>query len=171
MIIVCIATLVIDFTTTNSNSKHKTSWVESLSILIAIVICSFTNAINDYYKEIEFNKLHNFEVQRKTGAVIRENEVVEVGLENIVVGDILMVGEGMTVPVDAWLVEGFGVVVDEGHAVEGGEMVRKETVEKIETPNGGVSGVSPVLIHGTKVLAGEGKAIVLLIGKDLVKLS
>ena len=44
--------------------------------------------------------------------MIRENDAVEVPLENLVVGDVLMINEGMTVPVDAWLVEGFSIVVD-----------------------------------------------------------
>ena len=60
MIVICIVTLAIDLATSNLNSKHKTSWVESMAIFIAVIICSVTNAINDYYKEVEFNKLQNF---------------------------------------------------------------------------------------------------------------
>lgn len=72
MLSVCIATLIIDMTTI-STSRHKTSWIESVAILIVIFLCCFISAGNDHYKEVEFNKLHNIEESRRTAAVIREN--------------------------------------------------------------------------------------------------
>lgn len=56
---------------------------------------------------------------------------MEVTLDNIVVGDILIMTKGMIVPVDVWMIEVDGIQVDESHILEKNVNLKKESMEKI----------------------------------------
>ncbi len=86
-------------------------WFETLGILIAIFLASFISSISEYGSEETFKKLQE-ETESILVKVKREGKILEVKIEEIVVGDIVLLGSGDMVPADGILVDGT-ISVDE----------------------------------------------------------
>ena len=80
-------------------------WYETIGILIAILLASFISSISEYGSEQAFNRLQEESIKIKV-KVRRNNEVVEVSLSDIVVGDIVILNSGDKVPADGYLIKG-----------------------------------------------------------------
>jgi len=93
--------------------------------------------------------------------VLRDGEVTELPAEALVVGDVVLLEAGNNVPADSRLIEGFGVRVN--NATVTGESVSKALnvapsaeIELIHSSN--------VLLAGTSVVAGQGRAVIFATG-------
>lgn len=97
--------------------------------------------------------------------VIREGEVTEVPVEEVVVGDILVLSPGFSIPADARLIEAGGLLVDEASLTGESRPVRKDA--EVLLP---VDTILPDRINcvyaGTSVFDGEGKAVVVSVGES-----
>ena len=70
-------------------------------------------AINDFEKQKQFSKLKDVAEQGKMIYVIRGGQKKEVHQSKIVVGDLIIIREGMDIPADGFLVKGSDVTTDE----------------------------------------------------------
>ena len=93
-------------------------------------------------------------------------------MKDLVVGDIIDIQQGDRVPADCLLVEEMSITVDESLYNPNNIKVPKETsednsdnVECIE-PDNHKENVDPFLLYDSKVLTGQGKALVLCVGKN-----
>ncbi len=86
-------------------------WFETIGIVIAIFLASFISTLSEYGSEKAFLKLQE-ESARLRCLVKRDGNVVEVPIEEVVVGDLVVLGTGDKVAADGTLVEGF-LSVDE----------------------------------------------------------
>jgi magnesium-transporting ATPase (P-type) len=103
-ILVVAAVLSIIMEEALADDEHrKTSWIEGISILLAVAICALVTAVNNYQKEKQFLKLNEISEDRKVYSVIRESETLTVNQSELVTGDVLIIREGSEVPVDGWL--------------------------------------------------------------------
>jgi hypothetical protein len=41
-----------------SGKDRNSAWIDGFSILLAVLVCALVTAINDYQKEIQFQKLN-----------------------------------------------------------------------------------------------------------------
>lgn len=99
--------------------------------------------------------------------VIRENKSKEVFKEDIVVGDIFVVKGGLEIPVDGLVVEARDVILDESSMTGESHEVYKNTIDKcLNHGTVGKDSPSPVIISGSKIVSGEGKMVVLVVGKE-----
>ncbi len=80
-------------------------WFETLGILIAIFLASFISSISEYGSEEAFKKLQEEQESIKV-KVKRDGKVIEIKLEDVVVGDIVMLSSGDAIPADGTLVFG-----------------------------------------------------------------
>ena len=80
-------------------------WYETIGILIAILLASFISSISEYGSEQAFNRLQEESIKIKV-KVRRNNQIVEVSLSDIVVGDIVILNSGDKVPADGYLIKG-----------------------------------------------------------------
>lgn len=80
-------------------------WYETIGILIAILLASFISSISEYGSEQAFNRLQEESIKIKV-KVRRNNQIVEVSLNDIVVGDIVILNSGDKVPADGYLIKG-----------------------------------------------------------------
>ena len=80
-------------------------WFETLGIMIAIFLASFISTISEYGSEKAFERLQE-ESSRIQCKVKREGKLVEIPIEEVVVGDIIRLETGDKIPADGILIEG-----------------------------------------------------------------
>ena len=81
------------------------NWFETLGIVIAIFIASFISTISEYGSEAAFEKLQE-ESSKINCKVKREGKVIEIPIDEVVVGDLVLLQVGDKIPADGILVEG-----------------------------------------------------------------
>lgn len=73
------------------DDEAKHGWIEGLAILISVIVVVIVTAFNDYTKERQFRGLQNrIEGEHKFN-VIRQGELRQISVGEIVVGDICQV--------------------------------------------------------------------------------
>lgn len=155
-----------------------------------MVVC-LVSTINDYKKERQFEKLNETAESEKTVYCLREGQQLEdikigetiekrpkrVHIDDLVVGDVVRIETGKTIPADAILIEGKDIEMDESAVTGESDTMKKmsysECLEKIEHvkakhPEDLVKHTavpSPVLLSGTKVFKGTGLYLIIVVGK------
>ncbi len=86
-------------------------WYETIGIVIAIFIASFISSISEYGSEKAFIKLQE-ESSKIKCRVKRNNKIEEIFIEDVVVGDIVLLDAGDKIPADGIIIDG-DIYVDE----------------------------------------------------------
>jgi P-type E1-E2 ATPase len=105
------------------------AFIESGAILLAVLIVSGVAAWNDYKKEEQFIALTEFSDKLNLISVIRKGEEKEINIENLLVGDIVKIVAGMSIPVDGILIKGSGVATDESAMTGESEEMIKDSLK------------------------------------------
>lgn len=129
-------------------------WFETLGILIAIFLASFISTISEYGSEQAFKRLQA-ESEKTLAKVIRNNNVCEIPVDEIVKNDIVILSSGDKVPADGILIEG---EVDVDESALNGETKENEK-DSIKNPQ---------LMRGSIVVNKEGKMLVTEVGDKTV---
>lgn len=138
-------------------------WYETIGILIAIFLASFISTISEYGSEKAFIKMQE-EASKIKCRVKRNNKLEEIGIDDVVVGDIIVLESGDKIPADGIIVDG-EISVDESALNGESKEVYKEKVksrivtEKNKVYRGSVvySKTAKMLVKsvGNKTLYGE----------------
>ncbi len=126
-------------------------WYETVGIVIAIFLASFISTISEYGSEKAFLKLQE-ESSKIKCRVLRNNKTVEINVEDVVVGDIVLLEAGDRIPADGYIVEG-EITVDESSIT--GES--REIYKNVENKD---------VLRGTVVYAKEAKMLVTKVGNN-----
>lgn len=86
-------------------------WYETIGIVISILLASFISSISEYGSEKAFEKLEE-EVSKVKCRVIRDGKKQEIGVSEVVVGDIVSLEHGDKIPADGVIIKG-NISVDE----------------------------------------------------------
>ena len=101
MIRILIVAAIVSITVQAIYSKNRQYfWVEGVTILIAVLICSIVATFNNYQKQKQFEELNEASEKNNKYYVIRNGETVELTRDRIVVGDLIRITGGMEVPAD-----------------------------------------------------------------------
>lgn len=104
-------------------------WFETLGIVIAILLASLISTISEYGSEKSFQKMQE-ESSKVKCKCIRDGQLQEINIEDIVTGDIVSLTSGDLVPADGYIIEG-KISIDEssftGEAID----IEKRTGEII----------------------------------------
>jgi len=150
--------------TGNGNTGARVGWVESATIIGAIVVTIIATAANDYQKDYKFRKLNKRREERWVAAT-RSGKSCRVSVFDIVVGDLLHVEAGDVLAADGVLVEAFGVRCDESHLSGEAEVMHKiSAVEYCQPTPGGFA--DPFLYSGSIVSQGVGTYIATAVGTN-----
>ncbi len=141
-------------------------WVEGLAIEVAVIIVVLVTGLNDYRREKQFVALNAKKDDRQVKA-IRSGRSILISVYDVMVGDVLHIESGDSVPADGILINGHGVMSDESSATgesdamkkTGGHEVWARIVEETAT-----SKLDPFIISGSKVLEGVGTYLVTSVG-------
>ena len=75
-------------------TESEAGWIEGVAILIAVFVVVFVTAFNDWRKEKQFRGLQSKIEHEHKFSVIRNGEVVQLPVSDILVGDICQVKYG-----------------------------------------------------------------------------
>ena len=141
-------------------------WVEGLAIEVAVVIVVLVTGLNDYRRERQFVVLNSKKEDRQVKAV-RSGKSIMISVFDVMVGDVLHLESGDSVPADGILIEGHGIRCDESSATGESDAMKKttglEVWNRIEDGTA-TSKLDPFIISGSKVLEGVGKYLVTSVG-------
>ena len=74
-------------------------------MLVAVLICATVTAVNDYQQERQFLKLNSVADSRKRVTVKRNGQQTNLHQDDLLVGDVVQLNEGMEIPADGYLLE------------------------------------------------------------------
>ena len=141
-------------------------WVEGLAIEVAVIIVVVVTGLNDYRREKQFVALNAKKEDRQVKA-IRSGKSVLISVFDVMVGDILHLESGDSIPADGILINGHGIRCDESSATGESDAMRKtggqEVWDCIEEGTA-TSKLDPFIISGSKVLEGVGTYLVTSVG-------
>ncbi len=142
-------------------------WIETIGIFAAIILATLVSTYSEYSNENAFQKLQE-EASRISCKVWRNNDLEEIHIDDIVVGDAVVLEAGDKIPVDGILLEG-NLKVDQ--ATLNGE---SEEAKKIVAPEGFVWAEQidfldkNRLYRGSVVVEGQGIMKAVKVGADSI---
>jgi len=127
-------------------------WIEGTAILFAVAVVVNVTAFNDWRKEKQFRGLQSkIEGQHKF-STIRNSQLQQIQVGELVVGDICQVKYGDLIPADGIVIQSNDLKVDESSLTGESDAVKKNDA------------VDPILLSGTHVMEGSGKMVVTAVG-------
>lgn len=144
-------------------SPKEYQWVEGASIYLACAFIALFTSACDLLKEKQFLKLHE-EVKNQEVSVIRGQYGLSQPskVNEIVVGDIILIETGMRVPADCVLIDGQDVTADETVYNEGRTLVNVKSLSKDEDQHR--ENPDPFLLANSLIMTGSGRAVVCAVG-------
>lgn len=134
-------------------------WYETLGIVIAILVSSLISTISEYGSEKAFARMQE-EASLIKCRVKREGQIIEVPIDQVVVGDIVLLSSGDKIPADGILVDG-EISVDES-------TLNGEAKEKYKEKVRGSIRDNNLIYRGTVVYSKSGLMQVTKVGNDTV---
>lgn len=142
---------------------YKNEWIESVIIMVVVLI----NAILGLYQENKAEK--SLEALKKmssaTSKVLRDGNIQTIASSQLVVGDIILVEAGDSIPADAIIVEANNLKVEEA-ALTGESVSVEKNNEFIDDNNLAIGDMKNHLFSSTFVTNGKAKAIVIAVGME-----
>nr|BCY27130.1 plasma membrane Ca++ ATPase isoform a [Phallusia philippinensis] len=127
-------------------------WIEGAAILISVIVVVLVTAGNDYTKEKQFRGLQNKIEQEQKFATIRDGQVLEIPVADIVVGDVTQVKYGDLLPADGVIIQSNDLKIDE----HGPTLQLGNSKKGVDT--------DPIMLAGTHVMEGSGKMVITAVG-------
>ena len=165
MIIILIVAAVISAVTATVGGEGE-GYADVVIIMVVVII----NAVLGVYQESKAEKAIEAlqEIAAATSKVIRDGKVVTVKSEDIVVGDIVVLEAGDSVPADCRIIECASMKIEES-ALTGESVPVTKTAEPID-PLGSddvpLGDRKNMCYMGSSVAYGRGKAVVVATGMD-----
>lgn len=132
-------------------------WYETVGIVVAILVASLISTISEYGSEKAFIKLTE-ESSKIKCRVKRNKKVEEIKIDDVVVGDIVLLSSGDKIPADGILIKG-NITVDESS-------LNGEAKEIYKVPSNSNINDSNKLYRGTVVYSKDGVMLVTKVGQD-----
>ncbi len=142
---------------------HKAEWYEPVCVLIAIMLANGVASVSEHSQEGKASLLKAEEESKEMTKILRNGELKEMHVSEVVVGDIIYLQAGDKLPADGEIVEG-ELMVDQ--AALNGET---EEARKCPNPNGDSYDIKDLVnIHyayrGTVAVSGEAYMEVKVVG-------
>lgn len=142
---------------------HQAEWFEPVGILVAILIANGVASVSENQQEGKASALKAEEEAKEMAKVIRDGQLTEIHVSEVVVGDIVYLQAGDKIPADGIVVDG-ELKVDQ--ASLNGET---EEADKIATPSDATYDIKDLLnkyyaYRGTVVVGGEAYMEVKVVG-------
>ena len=151
-------------------SEEEYKWVESFSVYFAVLFACLIQTLCDWGKEKQFLRLQG-EVQNQKVTVLRGQygTTQEILQTDLVVGDVVMLQAGDRVPADCLLIEEMDMFVDQSYYNITANEHNLEKQCSYQDPSSDEANPDPMLLSDSIVMAGSGKAVVLAVGKRVLK--
>lgn len=134
----------------------QTEWYESLGIAIAVILATVISTWSEYSNEESFQKLQE-DASKIKCKVFRNNLIEEVYIDDIVVGDYVLLQSGDKIPADGKLIQGSLSVDQASLTGEAKEIKKKAVPEDFKEEKKNTDLTNPYdLYRGTVAVSGEG---------------
>lgn len=135
----------------SASKEPNVEWIEGVAILVAVLVVVFVTSFNDWSKEKQFRGLQSKIDSDQKISVIRDGQINELPVQDILVGDLCQIFYGHLVPADGLVVESNDLKIDESSLTGETDQIKK-SVDK------------PMLFSGTKVMEGSAKVLITAVG-------
>jgi magnesium-transporting ATPase (P-type) len=132
----------------------------SLIIVALNLVCS---ALDEYNIEKNLKELQKLNMGY--ARVTRDGRILKIPIEKLVVGDIVIVGKGESIPADLRVIESDELQVNET-SVTGEKFISEKYETKIEDKELLLSDMKNILFKSSIVVSGSGTGIVIFVGKN-----
>ena len=135
------------------------------AVVMVFVVATYiaVEFINKYRTDRTMTKLR--QLTSLTTKVIRDSKMEEIPTGEVVVGDILVLTEGVRIPADARLIESYGLLINEA-SLTGESLPVEKNMRATLAENTPLAERTNSVFSGTTVMSGEGKAIVCAVGLE-----
>lgn len=154
MIIILILSSIISFI---FSCLNKESFTDSIIILLIVIV----NAIVGYIQELKADKaLEELKKLQTTKTKVKRNgKIIEINSEDVVIGDILILEAGDTVPADARIIYEASLKCDESSLTGESNNISK-TSARLDEHNLPLSSRKNMIYSGTSITYGKCRAVV-----------
>ena len=83
----------------------RTHWYESVGIAVAVLLATFVSTFSEYRNENAFQKLQE-EASKILCKIYRNEEIVEISIDDIVIDDCILLQAGDKIPADGLIING-----------------------------------------------------------------
>jgi Ca2+ transporting ATPase len=132
-------------------AEPNIEWIEGAAILIAVMVVVLVTSFNDWSKERQFRGLQSKIDSDQRISVLRDGQINDLPVKEILTGDICQIFYGHLIPADGIVLESNDLKVDES-SLTGETNLIKKGAEK------------PMLFSGTHVMEGSAKMLVTAVG-------
>jgi cation transport ATPase len=151
LIVAAVISLVIGLAAPEEG-EEATAWIEGAAIMVAVLAVGFITAINEYGQESQFRAL-NDKKNEKQVVVIREGHQIDVPIQELMVGDVIVLETGDQIPADGVLIIGHELTVDESVMTGEADSVTKGPENW-------------KMLSGCKADGGNGRMLALAVGEN-----
>jgi len=117
-------------------------------VLVVVSVSSF----NDWRKERQFRGLQDKIAQDQKASVIRNGQIIQLNVKDLVVGDLCCIKYGDLIPADGIIVQASDLKIDEASLTGETDLIRKDEQENVS------------ILSGTHVMEGSGQFLVTAVG-------
>ncbi len=134
------------------------NWIETVGIAVAVFLATLISTVSEYSSESAFRKLEE-ESSREVCRVRRDGDIVEIPIQEVVVGDILILSSGEKVAADGFMISGKIGVDQSAMTGESRELEKLPSKDRASDPS------SPsAIFRGCPIISGQGEAVVSAVG-------
>ena len=133
-------------------------WMETAGIAVSVFLATLISTLSERGSEKAFRQLSE-EYDRSMFRVWRDGSLCRIAIEDIVVGDILVVGAGEQIPADGFVIWGRIGVDQSAMTGENREIEKRERADRNKTPNSRCA-----VFRGCTVLSGDAEIEVFAVG-------
>jgi calcium-translocating P-type ATPase len=141
---------------------RRADWLESVGIALSVLLATTISTLSQMGSERAFARLRE-DGRRTLCRVLRDGAVCELALEDVVVGDVVLLFAGDNVPADGEVIEGALTLDQSALTGESREVSKQAGGNNLGEPGDEVS-----LFRGCAVLTGQAKMIVRRVGDNTV---
>ena len=133
-------------------------WLETVGIAVSVFLATLISTLSERGSEKAFRRLAE-EYDRSEFRVWRDGILREIPIEEVVVGDVVLVGAGEQIPADGFVVRGRIGVDQTAMTGENREIEKSERADHNKTPNSRCA-----VFRGCTVLSGEAEIEIFAVG-------
>jgi Ca2+-transporting ATPase len=140
---------------------HGAELVEGLAVMVAVVLATGVAFLSEYKSDREFELL-NAHKESQRAKVLRGGILQTLVIEDVVVGDVVLLEAGDEIPADGRLLKATGLFVDQSLMTGEPEPARKQAGPEEDVADGPEQ--PDCLYRGTQVVDGVGRMVVTEVG-------
>ena len=142
-----------------------TDFIDTIAIFLAVLIATLAGFLSELKSAREFELLNKVKDDILI-KVLRGGEIHEVSINDIVVGDVVLVARGDKVPADGLVTESFGLLIDQSVMTGESVPVEKHGIDSVPEEVADLSTFADdnKIFRGTTVSDGRGRFLVTHVG-------